>query len=61
MDHRILLSFTVLLVLLLQLQAHLVSPGHQRLAATGWLDRHGQQQLERRRLATDLAALTAVR
>ena len=60
MDHRTLLSFTVVLVLLLQLQAHLVSPGHRRLAATGWLDRHGQQ-LERRRLATDLAALTAVR
>lgn len=61
MDHRSLLSFTTVLVLLLQLQAHLASPGRQWLAVSGWLDRHGHHQLERRRLDADLAMLAARR
>lgn len=61
MDHRTLLSFTAILVLLLQLQAHLASPGRQGIAGRGWLDGHGQQQLDRRRLATDLAVLAEPR
>jgi hypothetical protein len=60
-DHRSLLSFTAILVLLLQLQAHLAASERQTLSASGWPDRQERHQLERRRLAADLAELARLR
>ena len=61
MDQRSLLSFTTVLLVLLQLQAHLAPAGRQWSRAGGWLERHPQHELDRRRLATDLAMLAALR
>ena len=61
MDQRGLLGFTTVLMVLLQLQAYLAPAGGPWLFAGGWLDRHAQHQLDRRRLATDLVVFAALR
>ncbi|MGD9509517.1 MAG: hypothetical protein AB7O95_22990 [Geminicoccaceae bacterium] len=60
MDHRTLLSLTIVLVLLMQLQAHL-APSRERPSVHGWRDRHAHQQPDPHRLAVDLATLAALR